>query len=272
MNFLAVVDTSAFIWDRYGFERDASIYYELTEDLMTFIEVFRNERPKIILRKELLEEMINGFPCDIVQGITNFRDLCTSIYLFLGNLNEIIEFEGLITDALTSIPNIAYDYYNNTVKREIKYLISEMHSTHETVIYFTFKSIWQSDVQLQTQLNYSLAKSYETIIHSGNEIINFFSRFKPLFEHNPKHKKHSYIAENGEEVSPFSCFFGRDKSLPQKLLSTAVKDEGSNKYYNYDDTNGTFVCFYAHTANKYHGFDIKLENVPRAIRKKFHKK
>ena len=276
MRYYAVIDTSAFIWDRNAYEQNATPYYDLANQLVTFIDIFETEKPSIYLSNVLLEEIIKGFPCDLESNIPNFLELINSVFNFLSHLgNKITEFEREEIIGLYSKPSIIYQYYNKVVKKEIVYLISSMHSCDILIIYFTFDAIWSPEISLKTILKIGKSenvKEYETIIHpSNNQLRKFFDRLKPLFEHHPKHDRiKGWRIKKGKEVAPFSCFDGKDVSIPQNLLSTAFKFE--NKLYNYDNKNKTFIVFRSHHRNKYHGFDERLENVPFEVKRHFHKR
>src|SRR5438552_11508483 len=107
MDFYAVIETSAFIWDTAILLQDSRPYRILAENLVNFMEVFDREKPQILLRRNLLYEMMAGFPCEMAHGLPNFSDLSNAIYRFLSFIGyEMIEFSGNILHGIYSNPNI----------------------------------------------------------------------------------------------------------------------------------------------------------------------
>ena len=142
-----------------------------------------------------------------------------------------------------------------------------MHNT-ENYIFCTFSSCWNTTNNLKT-VN-STTKEHQTIIHgNANPTIQDFynTTFRNIFEHNPKHDRtKGKRIENGETVSPLSCFDGSNNDIPQILLDEATYCNGD--FYAWDSNNKTFVCFKSHLDNKFHGYDEDYDNVPQSIKDK----
>jgi hypothetical protein len=277
MNFNAVIDTAAFIWNEDLYSKDQTLFYKLASDLIIFVEVFEKESPTIFLRNDLLIEMRNSFPWDLTANKPYFKEFKTIVYAFLSKLpDNIIEFDGNILDGLVSGPNIIYSYYNKEVEQEIAFLISEIHSNSTQTLYFTFSPIWEEKRQLTTKIK-EQSRVHQTIIYPDDDLFAVFASFKPIFEHNSKHdKSKGPRTENGEIISPLTCFDNLihppNNSIPQGILDKAMKESGlSHKLFGYDEVNETFVCFQSHDKNKYHGYDVDTSNVPHPIQKHFGK-
>lgn len=273
MEVCSVIDTAAFIWNREDFKKNPAPFYGLAAQLMTLLEIIESERPKILLRGKLMTEMINCFPCDLAVGIPNFYELSNAVYSFLANTGDrMVEFEEINSNGYKSAPDIVHPHFTDTVKKEVFFVIAKIHNSQTAAIYLTLRSIWvNGHTQLET-INNVGTKTHETIIHSSKELTAFFNKFKPVFEHNPKHDRtKGWRMEGGEEVSPLSCFDGHDTAVPQKLLSSALKVEGGAKRYNYDDQNKTYVCFVSGGNNKFHAFDEKSVKIPESVKQHFHK-
>lgn len=283
MNFYTVIDTSAFIWDKEEFDKNAQPYYDLASQLTTFIAIVEKENPRILMRSELLNEMLIDFPWDQISGVSDFFSFRNVVFPFLANLSHrIIEFEAKTIEGIYSSPDIVYKYFNENVQREINILITKIHTSDDDSVYFTFLPIWvDRKTQLQTKTKKDETRKYETIIHSEDELNIFFRRFTLLFEHNSKHDKlirtidiqWGYKLVNGEEIFPLSCYDPANLSVAQQLLSTAVPSpiEGG-KLFNYDEVNHTFVCFVLTGGNKYHGYDQPAGRVHESIKKHFFKR
>lgn len=260
MSFSAVIDTSAIIWDQDKFQTNQAPYYQLAEDLLHLIETIGSEDPNIILRGELLEEMINGFPAQKLDGIPYFRELVNNVYTYLANLPNFAnreQFEAVITPDLSSAPDLVETHYNPATTQEMQYLITHLHFHPREPKYFTFEATW-TNPQAQLSTTEQDNRVHETIICNEKSLKNFYQRFQRTFEHNPKHAKTKYLRFwKGRKISPLSCFDGRNQAIPQNLLSLAVNEENTDDYFYYDAVNDTYVCFYNHLANKYHGFDVE---------------
>ncbi len=72
MKYKSVIDISSIIWDPEDYDNNTSEYFKLKESIMSLIKSFKSERPFIVLRTELLYELINGFPFNKMP--TNFHE------------------------------------------------------------------------------------------------------------------------------------------------------------------------------------------------------
>jgi hypothetical protein len=269
MEAKVVLDISSVVWDETDFSQNQSFYYCLASEFIVFIQAFENCKSlKFVARSELLSNIRGQFPYSILKSAQLFN-LKRRALQFLSN-KRTITYDADDNSIINSVPNICHNYFSETLKIEVKYLISEMH--HKTdYVFCTFSSRWQNNTNLKTIV--TTTKEHNTIIHgNGNQTIQDFyeNNLRNIFEHNSKHDKNKgKRRENGVWVFPLSCFDGHDSSIPQKLLDSAVQSE--NDFYNYDDINRTFVCFKSHLKNKYHGYDEDIKNVPQKIRDEFHK-
>lgn len=278
MNFNAVLDISSIIWDEVDYDANKYQYYNLLSGISTLLVELEKEKPKILLRNELLKEMTNAFPFDKIPN--GFWAIGNQIYSFLGNIgSNITTFPNQIIPDITSIPDLIKAHYNDTTQNEVYYLISKIHSDTNTNVYFTFKYLWGDvDTKLKTGVGEEI-QEYETIVSDKeNELEDFFAKFRSIFEHNPRHDKTIYnTKEKWEEtedrdgfISRLSCYNGEDDVIPQELLDNGLKS--GECYYNYDSVNKVWVVFRCHLDNKYHGYDENNpEKIPNKVRKLFHK-
>jgi len=292
MNFHTVLDVSAIIWDKDDYNSaNRHQYYGLMNSTLNLLDKLKKEQPKILIREELLAELINNFPFDELPD--NFYEFGISVYDFLSTTgSNIISYPDNIIPDITSIPDILKPHYNETTKNEIYYLISAIHTDAETQnIYFTFQYLWDDgEDKLKTKIGKE-AKGYETIICDKpikpndelTELDNFFAKFKPIFKHHAdKHfkspKKNREAWEKCEDKSKFesqlSCYNGDDDPTPQELLDSAFKL--GKKYYKYDECNKVWVTFQSENpkiaSGPYHGYDEYDENkIPNEVRKHFNK-
>lgn len=263
-----VLDSSAIVWDKEKFDTNPAPYYALTVSLMSFFEILGRERPKILLRADMISELVNGFPAASVTGIPNFKELSFAVYSFLGTQAEnIIQFDHNTNGLIISSPNITYAYYSDILQNETRRLTSYIHLNSQGILFLTFSQTWPAEVKLKTLLPPD-SVPHETIRINDSELTVFFQNRKPVFEHNPKHDRiRGYRIENNEEIFPLSCYDGHDAIYIQYLLDTAIPaDPNSEKLYNWDGT--TYVCFHNHLNNKYHAFDQPSEKVPLSIKQK----
>jgi len=271
MPFQSVIDMSAFIWDRKKFDKDVTNFHILSSQLVKFISIFEKEKVNLLLRNKLLLEMLQGFPSNITT-IPKFYELTTSVFAYL-SYTQVIEFDAKGIRGIKSKPDIIYHYYNNNVRKELRFLISEIHRKTNKVIYFTFDVIWDKNVKLNT-LSGINQKTYDTVIYTSDEaLVSFFSKYKKVFNASIKHDRVKGHKHNKADVaSKLSCYNGKDTDAPQNLLDTAILGDDGD-YYNYDDENEVFINFKHTEKNIYHAFDRELNdmNIPNNIRKHFHK-
>lgn len=263
-----VLDISSIVWDKNDFDTNQTQYYSLASEFVIFLQAFEScNHLLFVARNELLNEVRGQFP----YSIPNSAQLIT----FKRRALQFLSSKRVISyntngQSISSIPDIFYNYFSDTLKLEVKYLLSEMHNV-ENYIFCTFSSRWNTTDKLKTVS--STIKEHQTVIHgNANPTIQDFynTTFRNIFEHNLKHDRtKGKRIENGETISPLSCFDGIKTDIPQTLLDNAIRF--NNEFYNYDTVNQTFVCFKNHQNNKYHGYDEDIENVPLQIKNIFHK-
>lgn len=276
MEFYSVIDTGAFIWDKS--EEKESQYYALTALFVDFLKIMAVEKPKILMRKNLRDQIFQEFPWES-QGIPNFWELTRYVSAFLTNA-DIVHFEALADDNTVSTPNIIYGYYGENVKTEVGYLVREMHSNTTNIKYFTFCPIWNKEHNLATKKE-TVDKQYDTIVHCGNELQSFIENLKPKFDHSGKHDKlisrvdiaRGYRLKDNKRIYPFSANYSTIPNHAQNLLDLAIShDLEPGKLYYYDDDSDTFVCFMQTGGRIFHGFDVPEEDLHEPIRRAVMKK
>jgi len=269
MNFV-VLDIASIIWDKKQFERDASVYYQLADEISVFIDAFETVGLNLLIRQNLLDEILQSFPFDLTSDKAYFKEFRTIAYSFLSKISDIVEYEEIQNSTIATIPSILQNHYSSTTKLECTYLIQEMHTNEQNVIFCTFSAIWNNG-KLQSQ-NGNLTKCYDTLIHPNNNLETYLKSISKQFDHNSKHDSCKGIHYIGnEKVNPLSCYNERigDKTIPQQLLDIAMPFR--NNFYSWDKNNQTYVCFKNHQDNKYHGYDEDIKNVPPQIKNTFHK-
>jgi len=270
MKYKSVIDISSIIWNPDDYDKNTHEYYSLKEKIMMLIASFKSEKPFIVLRTELLYELINGFPFNKMPK--SFHEFGNLVYEFLGNIpkaNRII-FAGQSSD-ISSLPDIVKAYFNANTKLEANYLITYLHTDRQVPnVYFTFQYLHGSVEDLTTFpiSNTTATSKTETILSDDIERLKtFFTKYKRIFEHNPKHHVGH---KQGDYVSPLSCYKGGNTTVPQKYLEDGILD--GNRYYNFDIENNVYVVFLPTKDNIYHGHDETDRNkIPSSIRSRFNR-
>jgi hypothetical protein len=270
MKYKSVIDISSIIWNPDDYDSNTSEYFKLKESIMSLIKSFKSEKPFIVLRTELLYELIHGFPFNKMPA--SFHEFGNIVYEFLGSIpasNRII-FAGQESE-ISSLPDIVKAYFNANTQLEANYLITYLHTDREIPnVYFTFQYLHGSEDNLTTfqNSNKSATLIIETIVSDDvRKLESFFRKYKRIFEHNPKHHAGH---EQGDYVSPLSCFKGNNPSVAQKYLEEGILD--GSRYYNFDLENSVYVVFLPTQDNIYHGHDETDRNkIPSSIRRRFNK-
>jgi len=265
MEFNTVIDISSIIWNKEDYNSNMNEYYKLIYSVSMLLEKLKKSKSKILLRDELLGEMINGFPFDRLPN--EFHTFGDIVYLFLGKIgSEFITYSDSTVTDIISIPNQIKEYYNDITKNEVMYLIFKIHSDDFKSVYFTFEYLWEGLDNLRTKTGKDF-KEYETIISDKeNDLNDFFAKIEPIFEHNPKHDR----IKSGNYEASLSCYDGTNTELPQKLLDNSI--EINEIRYNYDSLNDVWVVFRCHLDNMYHGYDENNSNkIPNIVREKLHR-
>jgi len=270
MKYKSVIDISSIIWNPEDYDSNTPEYFKLKGSIVTLIKSFKSEKPFIVLRTELLYELINGFPFNKMPN--NFHEFGNIVYDFLASIpksNRII-FAGKTFD-ISSLPDIVRAYFNDNTQLEANYLITYLHTDREVPnVYFTFQYLHGSSDALTTfpNSNKSAKEVIETILSDDAvRLETFFKKYKRIFEHNPKHHAGH---EQGDYVSPLSCLKGDNPSVAQKYLEEGISD--GSRYYNFDLENNVYVVFLPTQDNIYHGHDEMDRNkIPSSIRRQFNR-
>lgn len=267
MSYVAVLDASSFVWDKADYEVNSAPYYDLKKSLIEFINKVEAERPHILLRSELLNQMLQLFPYDLPGAFTPFKNI---VLAFLGKIgSELIQYNSDDSFSATSNPNIIKAHFSEQMVQEIKYLLNEMHiNNSRTPIYFTFKYLWGGNGNLKTIVADGPGKEYQTIVSDdGDELNKYFAGIKKVFVHSTKHHEGN---EQGDYVSPLTCYKNKDNTIPQKHLDNSM--QVGRKHYSYDTDNRVYVVFFCTGGNEYHAHDeINLNKIPAKVRIKFKK-
>ena len=280
VNFNAIIDVSSIIWDRNDFNANKYDYYNLISEVSTLFEETKNMDVNIIIRDELLEQMVEHFPFDELPD--KFYEFGNIVYAFLANNGKkFITYSDSTLVGLSSIPNLVKSYYNDITKAEIGYLISKIHSGEETSsVYFTFKYLWNGNDKLKTETE-EKTNTYETIIaDNGTDLDDFFAKFKLFFQHKePKHNCSIYKNKDAwnlsEDKSDFesqlSCYCDKNNETVQNILDKRYnKCFGNEFYYSYDSENNVYVVFRKTLNNIYHAYDMyDIEKVPQEVKNTF---
>lgn len=244
MEFKTVLDISSIIWDKNDFGDNKHQYYKLTVGISTLLEKLEKEQSIILLRDELLDEMLNGFPFDALPN--EFHDFGRIVYSFLGKIgNSIQQYPISSILNIESIPNLIKPHYNPNTQNEIGYLISHIHKDSKSKsVYFTFEYLWEKDNVLRTEVNGRNTKEYETIIaDKGSHLDDFFLKKKPAVlrtEVNGKNTK-EYETIIVDKESELDVFFVKLKPVFEhnsKHDRTLYNDRG---HWQESNDKGDFV-------------------------------
>lgn len=265
MSYVAVLDASSLVWDRADFETNTDQYFELKAELIQFIDKVESERPNILLRAELLNQMLMGFPYD--QMPSSFAPFKNIVYGFLGKIgSELIQYNADESLSVTANPQVIKEHFAEEMVQEMKYLLNEMHSNGDRQpVYFTFKYLWGKNGDLKTVGDSTGEKEYVTIVSDEASLNKHFGQLKKVFCHSSKHHIGN---EQGDYVSPLTCYKNNDATLAQKYLDESM--QLGRKHFAYDEVNGVYIVFFCTVNNEYHGHDeINLNKIPAKVRMKF---
>lgn len=267
MEYLASIDISSFIWCQDDFASNTNKYYLLMQTLPSLYTHITNNKTNVLLRAELYDQIILGFPYNKIPS-ANF-DFQISTLGFLSNLGaRMVVYPRSDATTTTSKPQLIKDHFSTSTNLEVRYLINRLHTIRVPESkFFTFSHIWNCTDNLNT-INDDTYE-IETVCYDSNvDLEAFFLRYRRVFEHNPKHNLHRAIGN----ISPLSCYNERigDKNKAQNLLDRA--EQNGDTFYNFDIANNVYVIFRNTNGNLYHGYDEpNLLLIPSEIRKKFNK-
>lgn len=271
MNPVIALDISSFIWDEADYNDNMDHYYKLSREIFFLIKKLELEKPVVLLRNELILQLINGFP--FFKLPKQYWEIQNMILLFLANTgSNIMTYPDNIITGIDSYPKQIKLHFNNTLTNEIYYLLSKMHTDATNISFFTFEYLWSGGKHLKTIIP-GETKKHECIVSDrGNELNDYFNKYKPIFRHNPKHRNSKYYTKEMYEkgvckdkfISPLST------NVPQELLDTGFKC--GEKFYNFDNVNDVYIVFRNTRMNEYHGYDeYDHNNIPNEVKKQFNK-
>lgn len=269
MEDIAVIDVSSFIWSQNDFDENKNKYYELMQSLPNLYSKITENKTSVLLRGELYEQILANFPYTKTNENYDFQHSTLDFLTNLGSRMVVYPVSEVTT--MTSIPDISKNYFNWITKQEIINLLTRIHTIRIPLSkFFTFQYLWNHDGNLITLNNTGNVKyEVETICYDNvEELDGFFSRYRRMFDHNPKHNQFN----TGENISPLSCY---NERIENKLNAQLLLDEAeqfNDLFYNFDTVNNVYVIFRNTNTNIYHGYDEgNLNNIPSEIRRKFNK-
>lgn len=277
-DFYSVIDISSLIWDEEDFNANKKEYYNIVCGVSSLFLKMTKEKPNILLRNELLEQMINGFPFDRLPP--EYYYFGKTIYAFLGNIGSNFIPYPISSTKIDSVPDQIKAYFNEETKQEVNHLVAKMHIDSTTKsVYFSFSFFWNGAENLKTRLEDKFVEHQTILADNQEEIDDFFSKHTPTFSHNPKHDKTPYNtrekwekSDNKDDfISRLSCY-NNDNTKPQKLLDRRYPKLFGSCFYSFDEENDTYVVF-RNTENKiFHGYDeYNYEKIPNEVKKHFNK-
>ena len=282
MGDFVAIDISAVIWDENDFNINRYHYYSLVKELSNLFEEVQKLDVKILLRSELQKEMIIGF---LFSELPNeFYYVGKTFYSFFDRVaNKLISYPDLDTSNLISIPNQVKSYFKQNTKKEVKYLLLEIHSNTNNTSYLTFEYLWNGNNKLKTSVNQE-EKEHNTIIADrNNELREFLDNIIPKFEHNSKHDCTDYNSkeqwlrlqahDRNSFVSRLSCYCDRDVKKPKKILDEKYPELINDCYYGWDENNEVYVIFRKTHPQKnvFHAYDeYDINKIPEKVKNHFH--
>jgi hypothetical protein len=264
MSSIVILDVSCIIWDANDYSHNTNQYYTLRSKLSNLITVLRRERPYVLLRDDLITEMINCFPFDVIPD--HFYDYTNQVFDFISNIPSDRQISCHPDNrGITSNPVILKQHFNANTIEEVSYVLTYIHAGDERNCYFTTPHLYGSDSRLRTTENGITQDCNTVFFDDENVLANYFDQFKKIFEPNPVH----HIQNKPRSAkSKLRCYNGHDTIVPQTYLDGAIFD--NNRYYFYDPDNFVYVIFMSHQENRFHGHEEKdLNKIPQRVRRHF---
>ncbi|MBI2274727.1 MAG: hypothetical protein HYU70_13090 [Bacteroidetes bacterium] len=268
MSYTAAIDASCFIWDQQDYQANTFQYLDLTDKLTTFIDIVAKEKSMIVIREELVNELVNGFPLVLLPD--HFYEFGSKVYTFLAGIPpaRFIMYAPNNTGVVSS-PDIVKAHFNADTQQEVSYVLTYLHNkpANPASYYFTYEYIYGSNNDLETKTKKKTNTCSTVFFDDEQTLKNFFLQFKKIFEHNPKHHNGK---QPGDKASPFRCYDGKNTAIPQDYLDRSFFD--NNRYYFFDVIHEVYVVFFNHEQNKYHGHEESdLTKIPHRVRQHFNR-
>lgn len=275
MSFTASIDISTFIWCEKDFHANKNQYIILKSLAPNIYTQIKELKLPILLRNELFESIMAEFPYNMVKEIGyDFQKL--TLEFLMDTFSSWTLYAENYDNTVTSTPELKKEYFSHILKVETQSQVCHFFNTkknpeHKFITYNYFFN--QNNNLIVNRQNDNL--EIDTLRYNSEDEINqFFENYRLKFDHNPKHTRHLRYSDNGEKISPFTCYHKPNgETKAKKLFEEAIFHE--HYYYNFDLENNVYVRFLRTHVDRpiFHGHDISDENqdVPYKIKKTFNK-
>jgi hypothetical protein len=267
MDCLAILDTSCIIWDTNDYDNNTFEYLILKTKMVNLFDTFTQENTHILLRDELISEMLISFPYDRINEHPhdyNHR-VATFVMNIPANRRHSCQAQN---NNITSTPVITKAHFSANTRLEVSYILSRIHSNPTDLnCYFAYPYLFNHPGPLTTTQPGVLKGQNCTTVFFDDELVldAYFAQFRKVFEHNPLH--HQQNKQNSKK-SKLRCYNGRDINVPQDYLNRSIF--ANNRYYFFDPVNQVYVIFFRHQANRFHGHEEENINlIPNSVRQHF---
>jgi hypothetical protein len=267
MDCIAILDTSCIIWDSNDYDHNTHEYLNLKDKLVNLFDVFSRENPHILLRDELIEEMILAFPYESIHRRPH--DYNHRVINFIINIPLNRKLSCLPqNNNVTSTPAINKAHFSANTQLEVSYILTKIHSTPaDHNCYFAYPYLFGHAGPLTTTVvGHNPPLTCPTVFFDDETVLNnYFLQFRRVFQPNLVH--HQQKRANSRK-SRFRCYNGADTIVPQDYLDRSIFE--NNRYYFYDPVNEVYVVFLRHEQNRYHGHEEEtLSSIPPRVRRHF---
>lgn len=242
------VDPAILIWDVNDYRLDQGRYWELASDVVDLLTMLEASETKIVARPELLEILIDSFPCEyLLNSCCELRDFSNAIFGLLAKDN-LFYAEYSQCGCVTSSPELVNrPHFSQNLKDEVVNALGSLLNAP------TISSIFSNSL-----IGIETHKTRVESTTSQHDIICFSnkSRFS-LFEN-----RHERIYEGSVKHDPLGGFGSKlpiclsDNDL-QNLLDASKTIPGKDFLCVWSTKSKFYIIFRPHINNCFHAYAIR---------------
>lgn len=262
-----LIDHRILIWDHNAFTNSIINPVLIIDFFEYLIEALRINNEKISIDEKVFTEAFSDYSIPFGEIHEHYPELADLHSLLLSRFTALNNYMELTTynfdNQLNTNPIIISHSYSHLVIEGVKQSLNYILCENEIHVFLSTENL----INTNTMRVYN--GNTEKVINVYNcrdgicEILDGLGR---IFEMNPKHSPdRPHPGNRGNKVAILST----SKECAQELLIFAKGDSSkSNKLYNYDQDNDSYIIFMPHRIEKktYHAYNV--EDIPKTLKDK----
>lgn len=242
------VDPAVLIWDINDYKLDQGRYWELASEVVSLLTMLEESETQIVARPELLEILIDSFPCEyLLNSCCELRDFSNAIFGLLAK-NNIFYSEYSECGCVASTPELSNrSHFSQNLKNEVVNALGTLLNAPNISSIFSSSlvGIEANNIRIESQ-----TKQCDVICFSNNiRFAVFENRHDRIYE---KSMKHDPLGGFGSKLP--RCLSDDDL---QSLLDVACVIPGKDFLCVWSNKSESYIIFRPHIDNCFHAYAVR---------------